>query len=227
MSFYYFKGSSNAWWAFKQMRLAHTFLSTTKGLKFYKLLGSGSGDGFSIFPDFNVFALLQVWDSRQSESLALQADWFKDLAERREGHYNFELEPYVSRGSWSGEQPFKNQEVDETELMAVITRARIKSSQLFAFWRSVPEVSKHIKTQKSLLYQKGIGEWPLIEQATFSVWNREEAMKDFAYKQKAHREVVKKTRERQWYSEEQFTRFMIPNHYGVWPTDEFQKILEL
>jgi hypothetical protein len=44
-------------------------------------------------------------------------------------------------------------------------------------------------------------------QATFSVWSSADAMFDYAYSNPKHAEMVKKTRELNWYSEELFARF--------------------
>ena len=44
-------------------------------------------------------------------------------------------------------------------------------------------------------------------QATFSLWSNAEAMMNYAYKNPKHAEMVKKTRELNWYSEELFARF--------------------
>jgi hypothetical protein len=44
-------------------------------------------------------------------------------------------------------------------------------------------------------------------QATFSLWESAESMMDYAYKNPKHAEMVKKTRELGWYSEELFARF--------------------
>ena len=53
----------------------------------------------------------------------------------------------------------------------------------------------------------GIGEVPWIKQATFSIWESKEQMRQFAYKMKEHAEVVKKTHQEKWYSEDMFVRF--------------------
>ncbi len=228
ISFFHFPNRDSRWWAFKQMQIAHQNLSKVDGLKFYKLLGSGAGEGFSIKPDWSVYALLQVWESEDAaKSFERSNLWYKELEEQRDYWWHFQLIPYHSKGTWKGEQPFEingDSIAENYEWMAVITRARIKWTHLIPFWLAVPSVSRVIKDQKSLLYQKGIGEWPLIEQATFSLWNQEEAMREFAYKQKAHREVVRKTRKLNWYSEEQFSRFAVADHHGFWPNSKFENL---
>ncbi len=57
---------TRAWtriWAFGMMQFAHSGLSRTPGLEFYKLMGSGK-PGFNPWPDWSVYALVQVWEER-------------------------------------------------------------------------------------------------------------------------------------------------------------------
>ena len=45
---------------------AYTFnkkLLNHDGLKFIKLLGTGSKDGFSIIPDFTSYVMISVWEN--------------------------------------------------------------------------------------------------------------------------------------------------------------------
>ena len=77
------------------------------------------------------------------------------------------------------------------------------------FWKSVPKASLAIKNAEGVEWFKGIGEWPFIQQATFSVWDNLESVKNFAYNKGAHSEIVKKTKKRNWYSEDLFARFEI------------------
>ncbi|MFN3239317.1 MAG: hypothetical protein ACE37D_19990, partial [Pseudomonadales bacterium] len=44
------------------MQFAHAHLKNINGMSFYKLLGTGKGLGFNPFPDWSVYALLQVWE---------------------------------------------------------------------------------------------------------------------------------------------------------------------
>jgi hypothetical protein len=62
----------------------------------------------------------------------------------------------------------------------VLTRASIRLSKLFLFEKSG-------RSQQSLDYDGlalsiGVGEWPLIQQATLSIWKTQAEMIDYAYK---------------------------------------------
>ena len=48
------------------MYLAEKLMNKTSGLSFYKLLGTGAGAGFSLYPDFSTYSILCVWKDRLS-----------------------------------------------------------------------------------------------------------------------------------------------------------------
>ena len=56
-SIIFFKFNKNLWWAFKQMGMHKTYFENIDGLIFYKMLGTGSSPGFSMYPDFSTYAL--------------------------------------------------------------------------------------------------------------------------------------------------------------------------
>ncbi len=207
------------------MRLCPPIAGKSPGNLFFKMLGSGAGQGFSIWPDWSVYAHLSVWKSESAFEHWQENALMHDFHNKADGLITFELEPYQSKGTWNGLKPFQaKSDVADSALMAVITRASIKKRRLLQFWRQVPQVSKVINRQSALLFQKGIGEWPLVEQATFSIWDAEAAMKNFAYQQEEHRKVVQLTRKLDWYKEEQFTRFNIQSWHGDWPKTDFDKL---
>ncbi|MFN5849688.1 MAG: DUF3291 domain-containing protein, partial [Chitinophagales bacterium] len=67
-----------------------------------------------------------------------------------------------------------------------------------------------------LIYTKGIGEAPLVQMATFSIWESAETLRNFAYNSPEHLEAIKKTRELDWYQEEMFARFQPYKSQGIW-----------
>lgn len=216
MTFLNFSTSSEKWWAFKQMQLSKQALRGVSGQTFSKLLGSGAGDGFSLRPDFGTYVLLQTWADERSAQRFFDADkYFQQVLEHSSGHSRLYLKAFKSKGSWQSQNPFQNQGGNtQPKILGVLTRARIKPRLLHRFWAEVPRVSRNIYRQKGRLFSKGIGEWPLVEQATFSLWDSQELMHSFAYRQEEHKRVVAKTRKLNWYSEELFARFELLRSEG-------------
>ena len=207
---HFFSYSKHRFWAFTQMQLAHAGLQQCKGLKFYKMLGTGAGAGFSLRPDFSTYALLTVWDTEQCklkafDKAAILQAFFDRSAEQR----IYSLRPIHTYGNWSGQSPFKVQKPLGNKPIGVITRATLNPNRLLDFWRHVPQASRAIKQAKGVGFFKGIGEWPFVQQATFSVWESAEAIRTFAYVSQAHASIVKKTRQRKWYKEDMFNRFEV------------------
>ena len=207
---HFFSYSKHRFWAFTQMQRAHAGLQQCKGLQFYKMLGTGAGAGFSLRPDFSTYALLTVWDTEQckvkafDKAAVLQA-FFDRSAEQR----IYSLSPIHTHGNWSGQSPFEVQQPLGDKPIGVITRATLNPTRLLDFWRHVPQASRAIKQAKGVGFFKGIGEWPFVQQATFSVWESAEAIRTFAYVSQAHASIVKKTRQRKWYKEDMFNRFEV------------------
>lgn len=199
--------SKNKFWAFKQMQLLPPRLAKIKGSSFVKLLGTGSGFGFSLWPDFATYTLLMEWESVEaSVDFFEHSSVFKQLqykSEQIETHY---LESLGAHGSWHGQNPFSDKAAYNGGQIAVITRARININKLPQFWKFVPAASKSIEQAKGLIYTKGVGEWPFIELATVSVWENEQAMIAYAYTG-IHKEVITHAKQGGWFKEELFGRF--------------------
>jgi heme-degrading monooxygenase HmoA len=216
--FFQFNSLSGKWWAFKQMREAHPFLTKVPGQVFYKLLGSGGGNGFGLWPDWSTYVLLQSWRSKEDfESFRTSHQWFAKARQQAVSVGWAKLKAFKSHGTWNKQQPFNGQAGNaQAACIAVLTRARIKGKLLHKFWRDVPHVSKHVRGFEGLVLAKGIGELPLIEQATFSIWDNEKLMQAFAYRDAKHAEMVQKTRSLEWYSEELFARFEVEEFGGMY-----------
>lgn len=187
-------------------------------IRFVKVLGSGSGNGFSIWPDFSTYALLIVWNRSLNQDKLKTFNLLKHLLHQATENWTVYLRPFKTKGLWSGQNPFQAHSKNKFQgkATAVLTRASINPKKMWSFWNNVPKVSEHMQSQPGLVFARGIGEIPLLEQATFSIWNRTENMVDYAYRQKKHQEVIKKTRKQQWYTEELFTQFSVVDSYGSW-----------
>jgi hypothetical protein len=206
-----FSFKTNKFWAFQQMGVAPLRLKNIEGLKFYKFLGTGGGQGFSLRPDFSTYAFLGVWKDLSFYQNCLQKHpIFKTYQEKATSQRDLILNAVKSHGKWSGQNPFKTKpglEAKGNQKAVVITRATLHWNRLFSFWKAVPAASKAIETAQGVQYYKGIGEWPFIQQATISIWDDFEAVNTFAYKDRAHVDIVKKTKQMNWYKEDLFSRF--------------------
>lgn len=213
-----YTGLRNRWWAFTQMGLGPGQLRSVPGMQFSRLLGSGAGNGFSIRPNLGVYAFMVVWDDRsRAEAFFAGHPWWQRVRSHRQEEWTAWLSTTMVHGQWDGQTPFQvRSSYDPAGPVAVLTRATIRKRFLPQFWRYVPRVSESVEEHRQRLLSIGVGEYPLFMQATFSLWESGKAMQEYAYRSKYHSEVVRKTRELGWYSEELFARFALLDSTGSW-----------
>jgi hypothetical protein len=82
------------------------------------------------------------------------------------------------------------------------------------FWSSVPPVATDLQHRTGVVLSLGIGEAPIGLQGTFSVWESNRALTEFAQRGEAHRAVINDTERLEWYSEELFARFSVLGSSG-------------
>ena len=219
MSLFKFEGRKKKWRAFQLMGQSPGLLKNISGMKFGKMLGSGARNGFSILPNFSVYGLMNVWEKEADALHYFQNnDFFQELKKNCSEYWINYMQTAVVHGEWEGNNPFTpTAEYNMDNVVGVLTRATIKLKYIPYFWRFVPKVSKSMDGHKEgLIFSVGIGELPLIQQATFSLWENSHFMKAYAYKNQYHREVIQKTRELGWYKEELFARFHPYKSEGNW-----------
>ena len=191
---------------------------TTPGLGFQKMMGTGKN--FGLWPDFSRYVFVGVWEAEtQARSFFGSAHWQTFLPEQASSTQTqpatLYLQPIKSHGLWDGIDPFSPGNnvpgpAAENTPIAVLTRASIRTGALLDFWRNVPDARKRIGEQgDNLIMALGAGEKPIVQQCTISVWKSAALVDQFAYRQSGHREIVKKTKQRKWYSEELFARFVV------------------
>jgi hypothetical protein len=217
LTFFHYRGVHKIW-GMSQMQLAQKPLREAPGLNFYKLLGSGAGNGFSLKPDFSVYALLGVWNKRDNAvDFFKNSSIFNNFKKHSVERWTVFMRAVKAHGRWSGVEPFRISEPnDKNGLTAVLTRATIHPRLALKFWRNVPRASEDFPRQKGLIFAKGIGELPFVEQATFSLWQTKQDMIAYAYRDSRHTEVIKKTRSLSWYKEELFAQFQPIATEGTW-----------
>lgn len=198
--------------AFLGMAILRLPLWLNKKCKFWKLMGSGKNAQVDLAPDFKHWAILTTWEGRTdcdafyTNSFALK--WFRMFGVEE---FTVLLKPLSSHGLWSGKQPFivENKGENAGKRVAVITRAAIRFGKLKEFRSNIKRAAEEMRKADGFVLSAGIGENPFFDQATFSVWESLDSMKNYAYKSVDHSDVIKLTRARQWYSEELFARFEI------------------
>jgi heme-degrading monooxygenase HmoA len=192
-------------------------LKNNADIKFWKLLGTGSGKTFtSRDADLHHWAVLTVWDEEANaekftDSVAL-SHWQKIQSD----HCYLIMSALSAKGTWAKAKPFGDPVPTKwIGTTAALTRAAIKPKFWREFWRSVPPVSADLNSTPGLITSLGIGEAPVGLQGTFSIWQDNDSITQFASKQAPHLQVIKRTHETGWYSEELFARFKVIKSQGT------------
>ncbi len=208
-----------AWAGFLSMAIFRLPLMLNRNISFFKLMGSGKNGTFDIVPDLQQWALLVAL--KPEFSLHSSAESLMDTAHGKfiNGWYKFfgakqctiVLEPIEGNGLWDKKEVFGAlpKSTDHEGLIAVLTRATIRLSKVKSFWKNVAYAAGPLSTSPGFITSVGIGEIPWIKQATFSIWESKQSMKNYAYQTRQHAEIMRKTRKEDWYAEEMFIRFKV------------------
>jgi spheroidene monooxygenase len=219
LSLFRFQGLLNRLWIIGQMGAARLSLRREPRLMFWKLCGSGTGEGFTPRPNWGVWAILAVWpdEAAARRGLAEGRVWQRWRRQAVESCSVF-LSPLSARGSWGGVNPFvpETHPADPAGPLAVLTRASVKPGMALRFWRRVPDISTVIGADPNVLFKIGIGEVPLLHQITFSIWPDAASMARFARGDGPHGRAVKAVREEGWFSDELYARFRVLAVDGAW-----------
>ena len=220
ISFFRFEGVFQKLWAFSQMGFARRKLKKIKQISFFKLFGSGVGEGFTPYPNTSVYAILSVWNNLgEAENNIEEREIYENYRTHSIENWTVFLSPISSKGYWDKTNPFKpnkNEFKKKDHMLAALTRATIKPKIMLKFWSKVPAISKVIGNDKNVLFKMGLGEIPWFHQVTFSIWPNAKTMADFARKDGPHAKAIKSVREGNWFSEELYARFEVKKAIGKW-----------
>lgn len=215
LSLFRFDTSARRLWALAQMGLSRMALARVPGLSFFKLCGSGTGEGFTPRPNWSVWAILGAWDSPEAARTGMAGGIYARWRSRACESWSVALEPFSARGRWSGVAPFTPQGAAGTGPLAALTRASLKPSRAARFWARVPDISLGVGANPDVLFKIGIGEVPFLHQVTFSIWPDVARMNAFA-RTGPHAAAIRAVRDEGWFAEDLYARFRIVGSEGTW-----------
>ncbi len=216
LSLYRFPSLAARLWVFGQMAVARFSMWRMRDVGFWKLCGSGTGEGFTPRPNTQVWAILATWPDADTARRNLdQAPVFRRWRSHSAESWTVLLSPTSARGKWSGEQPFVPQAPGPGPVVA-LTRATMRLPILLKFWGRVPDISAVIGSDPNVIFKIGIGELPLLHQVTLSIWPDATSMANFARGDGPHGRAIRAVREEGWFAEELYARFSIIDDWGTW-----------
>ncbi|PRY30109.1 monooxygenase [Pseudosporangium ferrugineum] len=194
--------------AFVRMATDPRRLRRLPGVRFAKLLGTGTGLSFGPGDaDLTRFAAVVAWDGADGGDLGRTGAAWDAIATSAA---RADLRPLTSQGRWSGVAPFGEPAGGRAEgPVLALTRARLRPAKALTFWRAVPPVARELAAAPGLLARFGVGEAPVGWQGTVSVWRTAADLTAFAYRQPEHRAVIARTAAVRWYAEDLFARFAV------------------
>ena len=199
------------------MLLARFSIPRVDRVDFWKLLGSGIGEGFTPLPNTAVYAILATWPDRATAERQLRdAPVFRRYRRHASETWTVFLNPVSARGAWSGRTPFSPEKAAHSGTVASLTRATVRLASLPRFWRRVPDISRRIGADPNVLFKIGVGEVPWLHQVTFSIWPDESSMAAFARHDGPHARAIRAVREGGWFAEELYARFQVIGEAGSW-----------
>ena len=115
------------------MGFSHLYMRRIKGLQFYKLFGSGVGEGFTPVLNPNVYAIMAVWDTvADADQNIANSSIYRQYKNRSKENWTLYLKPTKSWGSWDKRNPFEiKDDQNQTFPVVALTRATIKTCLLY------------------------------------------------------------------------------------------------
>lgn len=202
------------WWRVARGAAA---LRDEPGLSFARALGSGHDGGFGLRPSLHRQGLLAVFDSQDAAWRFIACTHGVVAAYRRRAAEwaALVLRATSSRGTWGGQTIVPTRPVPARQAVAALTRASIRPSKAAAFWRMSPPAEHALARADGCLLAVGLGEAPLLRQATFSLWRDQAAMDAYA-RSGAHQAAIHAAYRGGHFSESMFTRFVPLAAQGSW-----------
>ena len=203
-------------WGWTRFVFGRFALRSTPGLRFFKVLGCGYDSGFGLRPSLSRQGVFCVFDGDDTADRFLDSSAPARAYQARSSEYfAVKLHPFSSRGSWSGMSLPVTASAPESGPVAALTRASIRPGLARAFWKQAPLTQRSLVDAPGCLISAGVGEAPLLRQATFTMWESVALMDAYA-RSGAHLDAIKASQRNGYFSESMFVRFVPCGARGVW-----------
>ncbi|KAF0968161.1 MULTISPECIES: monooxygenase [Gordonia] len=214
--------------ALGRMASGRRALRATPGLRFAKLLGTGTARTFTMeSADLRHWAALTVWNDDDAARASSNSRVLRRWQDSSTEELRITMRPLRSKGRWSRVDPFGHRSHDGQPAtgvrprdwagpVAALTRARLRPTTMASFWRAVPPVASELAGAQGNRLALGVGELPIGVQGTFSLWDSAHDLTDFAYRSPAHKSAISRTKPARWYAEELFARFAVLDVTGTY-----------
>ena len=193
-------------WGWSRIVLRSWPLRAVPGLRFAKALGSGQRGGFGLKPSLSRQGLFAVFEHEAAADAFLAGPSVQAYRAHAGELCLLKLRATSCRGSWGGQSIGISARVDAGQPVAALTRASIRPHKALRFWSRSPPAEAALERADGCLLAMGLGEAPLLRQATFSLWESQAAMDAYA-RSGAHQEAIRAAVQGGWFSESMFVRF--------------------
>jgi hypothetical protein len=203
-------------WGWSRIVQRDAPLRTVPGLRFAKALGSGHEGGFGLRPSGSRQGLVANFSSlAHAEHFVAQSPIVQGYQQRATECCIALLRATSCRGAWGGNVIAATARAPSGAPVAALTRASIRPSKAWTFWRHSPASELALAQSPGCQLAVGLGEAPLLRQATFSLWDSQAAMDAYA-RGGAHLQALRGAQQGGWFSESMFVRFVPLSITGSW-----------
>ncbi len=210
-------------WAVGQLVRGSRRWLRQRGVRFARVLGSGQQGGFGLKPGLDHQGVFLMFDD-VADALACVASspLVAAYRERADECLVAVLQASSARGRWGGQamRAIVPAPGPDEPLMA-LTRASIKPTQALRFWRHSPPSEAALAASPGCRLAAGLGEAPVLRQATLSLWDSTAAMNAYA-RQGAHQKAIEASYREGYFSEWMFVRFVPLLMQGRWQGQTFE-----
>jgi len=203
-------------WGWSRIVLGSQPLCRVPGLRLAKALGSGHDGGFGLRPSASRQGLFALFGSESEADDFLHASPIPmAYAARSREFLSLKLRATSCRGAWGGAAMAATAQAPSTGPVAALTRASIRPGRAWDFWAHSPASERALQDAPGCLLAVGLGEAPILRQATFSLWQDQAAMDAYA-RSGPHLQAIRAATAGGWFSESMFVRFLPLVVQGRW-----------